>query len=76
MTISLLHHSRLKGINHNLTDSDVESLAASAHGFVGADIAQVWVEGVKVACHSIDSSSLNKHSMRLNLHLNVLSIHP
>ena len=37
-------HSRLRGVNHSLSDSDVEALAATAHGFVGADIAQVWME--------------------------------
>ncbi len=33
--------SRLRGVRHSLGDSDVVSLSAAAHGFVGADLAQL-----------------------------------
>ena len=29
-------------MNHLLEEGDIRALAAAAHGFVGADIAQVW----------------------------------
>jgi SpoVK/Ycf46/Vps4 family AAA+-type ATPase len=39
----------LRGVPHSLTDGDLSSISARAHGFVGADIAAVCREaGMKV----------------------------
>ena len=46
---------RLRGVNHRLAPADVAALAASAHGFVGADLAQVsgGDEGERASfCHT------------------------
>lgn len=38
-------------MNHRLEPGEIASLAASAHGFVGADIAKVlWVQTDKLMC--------------------------
>ena len=50
---AMVCRAKLKDLRHSLTEHDVDSLAAAAHGFVGADLAAICNEAAMAALRRI-----------------------
>ena len=56
------HRSKLRAISHELSEEELQDLAATAHGFVGADLAALTQEASLAALRRVIAARASSQS--------------